>query len=88
MKIIECWAVYEWDGGDRHNFAYRLSKDKFTEEQMNEFVGPHGRVRAEIIVVFDSFEERKAYSQQELRRSAWAKLTPLERQALNLEEPK
>lgn len=88
MKVIGCWAVHEWDGGDRHVFAYRISKAAVTEAQIKERY-PHALVRSEMVVVFESFEEVEADTKAALLRSAWSKLNALERAALCLtEEPK
>lgn len=88
MKVIECWVVYEWDGGERQNFAYRVSKEKFTYDEIKSSIGKQDHVKQELIVIFDSILERDENNIQALRRSAWEKLTPLERKVLNLEEPK
>lgn len=26
MKVIECWDVQEWDGGDRNNHSYYIDQ--------------------------------------------------------------
>lgn len=82
MKVIECWAVYEWDGGDRHNFKFYLASkaeaDKYKEKHK------HDDVRPVVLTIFDSVEESEAHDVKTLRRAAIAKLSPLERQALGI----
>ncbi|MPQ56260.1 hypothetical protein [Duganella sp. FT27W] len=86
MKVIQCKVVEEWDGGDRHNFAFRISLDVSDEEIKSR--DRHCLIRPETLIVFDSLEEKDANSRANLRRSAWAKLSPQERLALGLSEPK
>lgn len=86
MITIECKAVDQWDGGDRHNFAFYISKDVPNTELKTW--DKHCNVRPVTITVFDSLQEVADNSVAKLRKSAWAKLSPQERQALGLQEPK
>lgn len=82
MKVIECWAVYEWDGGERHNFEFHLA----TKEEAEKYKAKHKHddVVPVVLTIFDSVEESEAHSHKALRKQAIAKLTPLERQALGI----
>lgn len=86
MKEIECQEVHLWDGGDRHNFGFFISKAVPKAEIEKRY--PHSHVSTTLIKVFDSLQEVSDNDQRKLRQSAWAKLTPAERQALGmLEKP-
>lgn len=88
MKLISAWDVQEWDGGDRHNHKYFILQSAVTEEELRKRHGQHALFSKADLVVFESFEEVDANSRAALMRSAWGKLTPMERKALGLEEPK
>lgn len=86
MKEIECQEVSLWDGGERHNFGFFISKD--VPKAHIEARYAHCRVALKLITVFDSLDEVASHEQLKLRQSAWSKLTPAERQALGmLEKP-
>ncbi|MFK3740926.1 hypothetical protein [Massilia sp. TN1-12] len=85
MQTIECKRVDLWDGGDRHNFGFRIAAD--VPDSVIKKNDPHCLITKEVITVFGSLEEVAENSVQKLRKSAWAKLSPQERQALNLQEP-
>jgi len=86
MQTIECKRVDLWDGGDRHNFGFRIAVD--VPDELIKRKVPHCMITKEVITVFNSMEEVAENSVQNLRKSAWAKLSPQERKALNLQEPK
>ncbi|MCY1208392.1 hypothetical protein D9M72_200170 [compost metagenome] len=86
MKTLEAHKVDLWDGGERHNFGFYLSKDVTVEEiKAND---PHCYVSSVTLTVFDSLQEVADNTVEKLRYSAWLKLSPQERQALGLTEPK
>jgi hypothetical protein len=85
MKTIECKRVDLWDGGERHNFGYRVNIG--VPDGLIELRDPHCNITKEVITVFDSLAEVDDNSVAKLRKSAWNKLTPQERQALNMKEP-
>lgn len=82
MREIECKDVGLWDGGDRTPHAFYISKDVSDEELKKKY--PHCDVYPALIVIYDSIEEREENTVQALRKSAAAKLTPLERKACGL----
>lgn len=87
MKTIECKRVDLWDGGERHNFGFRV--DLGVPDESIKNANPHCMVTHELITIFESLDEVKQNVRRKLIRSAWLKLSPQERQALNmLEEPK
>lgn len=86
MNTIECKRVEDWDGGDRHNFAFYISKDVPDADIKKD--NTHRIIRREVITVFDSMEEVAENTVAKLRKSAWHKLSPQERAALGLTEPK
>lgn len=87
MQQIECKEVSLWDGGDRHNFGFYISKNVPNADI--EKTNPHCSIRTVLLKVFDTLAEQQSFKTMALRKQAWAKLTPAEREALGmLEEPK
>lgn len=87
MKTILANQVDLWDGGDRHNFGFHISPS--VDQADIEKAHPHCSIRSVVLTVFDSLEEVRQNSRLNLRKAAWAKLTPQERAALGMiEEPK
>lgn len=80
MQVIECWEVLYWDGADRHNHGFYLA----SEEDANKFkeTNKYDMVKKKTIIIFDTLEEQKTHNVEALKKSALAKLTALERQAL------
>ena len=82
MKIIKCWDIQVWDGGERHTHLYYVAtkeaadawkaKNKFDEIYELEFV------------ILDDLTELEEYKNGELRKRALAKLTEQERKVLGL----
>lgn len=83
MQTISVFQVDLWDGGDRHNFGFYIDSSKITEQELKK-KDPHCLVIRKTITVFDSLEEKEANSVANLRKSAFAKLTPQERDAIGL----
>lgn len=84
MKTLEVIRVEDWDGGERHNFVCYVDAD--VAEQGLKKRWPHGLFTRQVITVFDSIEEVDQNTNLKLRQSAWDKLSPQERQALNMLE--
>jgi hypothetical protein len=85
---IDCWEVYESYDRDSTHVAYFA-----TESLANQFISGHknknyfGKNRnRRNIVIFESLEEVVEYSKENLRKSALAKLTDLEKEALGIKE--
>lgn len=82
MKIIKCWDIQIWDGGDRFHHKYYVAtkeaaaawkvKHKYDEVLEREFV------------ILDSLDELTEYESGELRKQALAKLTEAEKKVLGL----
>lgn len=86
MQTIECKRVDLWDGGERQNFGFYIDKDVPDDEIKRAH--QHCHIAPVVITVFASLQEVKENSVRELRKSAWRKLSPQERVALNMiEEP-
>jgi len=83
MKKITLYQFHEWDGGERH-----IPKDICFEsiEEANLFLGKNkfDVFQKRKFTVFDSFEEYQQSKSEELKKSALAKLTDLEKKALGL----
>lgn len=80
-RIIECFDVQHWDGGDRHNHhAYVVS-----EQDAKKIAGQYGTTIKRTFIVHDTMVDYKHHTSEELRRTALAKLTKQERVALGLE---
>lgn len=84
--IMDCFEVTEADGGGMHSnhVAYVSSK-----EVANQLVEKSKGWRSaspykKVITVFDTMEELEANSKSNLRKSALAKLTAAEKEALGL----
>jgi hypothetical protein len=88
MKVIEVWRVSVWDGGDRQNFSHYID-GKVPKEEVKASVSQYDDVSAAVLVVYDDPKEQLADSLLEIKRRAWHKLDPQERDALGMrEEPK
>ena len=82
MKIIKCWDIQVWDGGDRHNHKYYVA-DK---ETADEWVATHKHDLAyeKQFVILDNYEELMDYQNGEARNRALAKLTEEDKIVLGL----
>ena len=85
---IECWEVYESYDRDSTHVAFFA-----TETLANQFISGHknknyfGKNRFKrTFLIFDSLEEIEQYSKATLRKSALAKLTDLEKEALGIKD--
>lgn len=83
MKEIEVKRVDLWDGGDRHSFGFyidtKVSRHDITKAH------PYCLIADTVLVVYSDLQEYEANKQLALKRRAYDKLSPLERQALGIE---
>ena len=85
MKIIKCYDIHVWDGGDRSYHKYYLARtDDDTELKKWKAQHKHDTAYDAELIIFDSFDEIDQYENGELRRRALAKLTDAEKIALGL----
>lgn len=82
MLELEVYVVEIWDGGDRHNFGFRLSKKEDADAWVAKH--PHDFVRKETLIIFDSLEEQADNETIKLRQRIWDKLSPIERKAIGM----
>ena len=82
MKIIKCWDIQVWDGGDRHNHKYYVATKEAADEW--KFRNKFDEVYEKEFVILDSWDELKEYKNGELRKRALAKLTEEERIVLGV----
>lgn len=82
MKIIKCWDIQVWDGGDRHNHKYYVATKEAADAWMakNKF----DTVYEKQFIILDSYEELMDYRNGESRKRALAKLTEEDKIALGL----
>lgn len=83
---IDCYEVTESDGGGMHSnhVAYVSNKelaDKMVAKSKN---WRSSNKYTKLITIFDTMEEVEANSKANLRKSALAKLSSLEKEALGL----
>jgi len=82
MKIIKCWDIQVWDGGDRHNHRYYVATKEAADEWMAK--NKYDMVYEHEMVILDSWDELQDYKNGELRKRALAKLTAEEKVVLGL----
>lgn len=82
MKIIKCWDIQVWDGGDRHNHKYYVATKEAADEW--KFRNKFDEVYEKEFVILDSWDELEEYKNGELRKRALAKLTEEERIVLGV----
>jgi hypothetical protein len=82
MKVIKCWDIQVWDGGDRHNHKYYVATKEAADEwkAKNKF----DEIYEKEFVILDNWDELQAYKDGELRKRALAKLTDAEKVVLGL----
>ena len=73
MKIIKCWDIQVWDGGDRCNHKYFVATKEAADAWMakNKF----DSVYEKEFIIFDDLAELDSYRKGELRKRALAKLS-------------
>ena len=82
MKIIKCWDIQVWDGGDRHNHKYYVATKEAADAWMAK--NKYDTVWEKEFIILDSWDELQDYQDGELRKRALAKLTAEERVVLGL----
>ena len=82
MKIIKCWDIQVWDGGDRHNHRYYVATQEAAEQWKEK--NKYDEIYEKEFVILDSWDELEEYKNGELRKRALAKLTEEERVVLGL----
>ena len=82
MKIINCWDIRVWDGGDRHHHKYYVATKEAADEwkTKNKF----DEVYEHQFIILDSYKELMDYQTGEARNRALAKLTEEDKVALGL----
>lgn len=79
-KVINCFEVMLWDGGDRHlHECYVESKD-----DAHSIAGKHGLVIPRSIVIYENKNEYESMKSGKIKEQALSKLTDLELKALGL----
>lgn len=79
-RIIECFDVHRWDGGDRNvHYCYMLN-----EKDAKEVASKHGSYFKCTFVVHETVEDLQHWNSGELKRQALEKLTTAEKIALGL----
>lgn len=83
---VDCWEVTEADGGGMHsNHVAYVSTKELAEQMEAKSKGWRSISKyTKLITIFDTMEEIEANSKANLRKSALAKLTNLEKEALGL----
>ena len=88
MKQFEigCYEVTESDGGGMHsNHLMYVSSMELADKMVSKSKGWRTASKyTKLITIFDTMEEIEANSKANLRKSALAKLTNLEKEALGL----
>ena len=82
MKIIKCWDIQVWDGGDRHNHKYFVATKEAAEEWKAR--NKHDIVFEQEFVIMDDLGEVEEYKLHQIRQGALAKLNDQEKKALGL----
>lgn len=82
MKVLEVKRVDLWDGGERQKFGFYIEPAVSNEDIAKAY--PHCLVTETLLVVYDNLQEHKVNNQLALKRRAYDKLSPLERDALGL----
>ena len=82
MQVIEVKRIDTWDGGDHHEFKAYVEATVPNAEIEKKYRNCH--IADEVLTVFASLAELDENSIPNLRKSAYAKLTPLERKAIGL----
>lgn len=82
MKIIKCWDIQVWDGGDRHNHKYYVATKEAADAWMEK--NKYDMIYEKEMVILDNWDELEEYKNGELRKRALSKLTAEERIVLGL----
>lgn len=79
-RLIECFDVQQWDGGDRTIHAGYI----VNESDAKDIAGQHGYVHKVKIIIHDNKQDFKDFKEGEVKRKALAKLTDIEIAALGI----
>lgn len=82
MKVIECYSIEVWDGGDRHNHKFYLAS-KEEAEKYKENNTYDNIVRREFII-FDTLDEAIDNDLRVVRERVISRLSPIERKAMGV----
>lgn len=82
MRIVKCWDIQQWDGGDRTNHAFYVE----TEEEAKKWQAKnkYDSVFNRTFEIYASVEEYIEGKSETTRKRALAKLTDIERKSLGL----
>ena len=83
---IDCYEVTESDGGGMHsNHIAYVSNKELADKLVSKSKGWRNTSKyTKLITIFDTMEEVEANSKANLRKSALAKLSNLEKEALGI----
>lgn len=79
-RIIDCFEVQQWDGGERHNHECYIANEKAAKA----IAGQHGLVFAKSFIIHDDESDYKHWKSGKIREQALAKLSREEQIALGL----
>lgn len=82
MKMVNCWDIHQWYGGDFYNHKFYVSNEHIAEDWVKIY--QYDKFYSKELIIFESIQEIKDYLNGELRKSALAKLTPEEKMALGI----
>lgn len=82
MKIIKCWSISVWDGGDRHNHRYYVESKELAQEWIAR--NKHDIIYEQEFLILEDLAEIEEHKTYQLRKSALAKLNAQEIKALGL----
>lgn len=79
-KLIECFDVQLWDGGDLTNHECYM----MNENAAKRVAGQHGSVIKKTFIIFDDDQDYRDFKDGEVKRQALEKLTDIEIAALGI----
>lgn len=82
MKIIKCWDIQVWDGGERYNHKYYVATKEAADEWKSK--NKYDLVDEKQIVILDSYAELMDYRSGDAAKRALDKLTEEDKIALGL----
>lgn len=77
-KVIECFEVQDWDGGERHNHSYYIE----SEPDPMMIKQSHAICIRRKFVIHETVDDLQLWKSGDLKKKALEKLTPEERAAL------
>ena len=82
MKIVKCWDIQSWDGGDRHNHKFYVASKSEKDAYLK--VNTYDIAIEREFVIFDTLSEQASFKNGQIRKEALAKLTDIERKCLGV----